>query len=100
MRIFWPWALGRGLVVVDADLDVVQLTADDLGEEREALDRHVRGGREALVHPQLVRGLALGEVHGEAVGEHEQAAQDHDDDQQYSKRSHAVVPPPGWSDSH
>jgi hypothetical protein len=51
-----------GLVVLDADLDLVQFAAGDLGEEGEALDGDVRGGGQALVGLQPVRRLVLGEV--------------------------------------
>src|SRR5690606_10754130 len=85
---------GGGLVVLDADLDVVEGAAGDLGEEGEALDGHVGRGGEVLGGLQPVGGLALGEVHRDAVHDDEEPAEYHDDDEQYSQCAHAVFPPP------
>lgn len=84
---------GARLEVLDADLDVVQFAARDLGEEREALDGHVRGARQTLAGPQLLGRLVLGEADGHAVRDHEEAAQDHGDDDKYSQCAHVSVFP-------
>ncbi|GAA2924251.1 hypothetical protein GCM10020221_20270 [Streptomyces thioluteus] len=86
-------ARAGGDAAVQRDLDLVELLAGDLGQEGESLDGDVRCAGHALAVAYLLRDLLLRVPDRRPVGGHEQARQDHGDDQQGAYGAHRVTIP-------
>ena len=85
---------GRGGDVARRDVDLVEVLGGELGEEREALDRHRRLDREP-VRLELARHVVLRDGQRHPVADHEED-QEHDDREQGHDRAPdaALAPAP------